>query len=115
GYGIETFTLHRLLRAWGEGNKNPTMSPGRGAPATLGEADWLSPLAFTTNSWTVPGGAPDSDYASAGSGSQIVYDGSAAYSPYAFPDPGDDHAPIIADVQLWLDKPATNFGWMLIC
>jgi hypothetical protein len=36
-------------------------------------------------------------------------------SPYYFPDPADDPAPMIADVQRWLDDPAANFGWILIC
>src|SRR6476660_1094129 len=38
-----SFGLHRVLRAWGEGDKvSPDPShPGQGAPATAGEATWL--------------------------------------------------------------------------
>ncbi len=115
GYAVGSFDLHRLLRTWGEGTNNPISSPGQGTPATVGEADWLSPLELTTNVWAAPGGAPVYDYAAAVTGSQIVYDTSAAYNPYAFPDPASDQSLMLADVQLWLDQPAANFGWILIC
>jgi hypothetical protein len=113
GYAVAYFDLHRLLRDWGEGNKNPAGSPGQGLPATTNEATWLSPFALTTNSWFTPGAAAIADYAPAISASQIVYDD--IQSPYTFPDPAADPAPMIADIQMWLDNPATNFGWIFIC
>ena len=59
------------------------------------------------------GAAATNDYDPAVTAFQIVYD--VPQSPYAFPDPADDPAPIIADLQRWLDDPATNFGWIFIC
>ncbi|EEF60021.1 DNRLRE domain-containing protein [Pedosphaera parvula] len=113
GYAIAYFDLHRLLRPWGEGDKNSALSPGQGLAATTNEATWLSPLSFTTNYWTVPGAAATNDYAAVTTASQIVYD--TIQSPYYFPDPADDDGPMIADLQSWLDNPAANFGWILIC
>ena len=113
GYAVGVFDLHRLLRDWGEGNKNPTSSPGQGLPAGTNEADWNTPFAFTTNVWHQPGAAAGTDYAAAVTASQYLYD--TTQSPYYFPGPSDNDAPMIGDVQLWLDHPETNFGWILIC
>jgi hypothetical protein len=113
GYDVSYFDLHRLLRGWGEGTNNPTTSPGQGFPANLYDATWNSPFALTTNLWTAPGAAPTNDYVPGVTASQIVL--SDVQSPYYFPDPADDPAPMIADVQRWLDDPAANFGWILIC
>ena len=113
GYAVGYFDLHRLLRDWGEGTNNPAVGSGQGSPATTNEATWLSPFALTTNSWSAPGAAATNDYDPAVTAFQIVYN--VAQSPYTFPDPADDPAPMIADVQTWLDHPATNFGWIFIC
>ena len=113
GYAVAYFDLHRVLRNWGEGDKNPATSPGRGLPATTNEATWLSPFALTTNVWFTPGAAATNDYAPAISAAQIVYDD--VQSPYTFPDPSADATRMIADIQMWLDSPATNFGWIFIC
>ena len=113
GYAVAFFDLHRVLRSWGEGNKNPASSPGQGLPATTNEATWLSPFALTTNAWFTPGAAAAHDYVPTVSASQIVYDD--VQSPYTFPDPSADPAGMIADIQMWLDNPATNFGWIFIC
>ena len=53
------------------------------------------------------------DFAPTISASQIVYDD--VQSPYSFPDPSADPTPMIADIQMWLDNPATNFGSIFIC
>jgi hypothetical protein len=113
GYAVGYFGLHRLLRGWGEGTNNPANAPGQGSPATTNEATWLSPFALTTNTWHAPGAAATNDYYPAATAVRIVYD--VAQSPYTFPDPSDDGAPMIADIQRWLDHPATNFGWIFIC
>jgi hypothetical protein len=112
GYAVGYFDLHRLLRNWGEGNKSTGNAPGQGLPASTNEATWLSPLAYTT-SWSSPGGGPTNDYAAKVTASQIVFD--EIQSPYVFPDPSADPAPTVADIQTWLDTPATNFGWIFIC
>lgn len=113
GYDVGYFDLHRLLRAWGEGTNKPVNSPGQGTPATTNEATWISPFALTTNFWFAPGAAAPNDFDPAVTASQIVY--SDVQSPYQFPDPNDDPAPMIADVQRWLDDPGSNFGWIFIC
>jgi hypothetical protein len=113
GYAVAYFDLHRVLRDWGEGDKNPASSPGQGLPATTNEATWLSPFALTTNSWFTPGAAATNDFVPDISASQIVYDD--IQSPYTFPDPSADPGRMLADIQLWLDNPATNFGWIFIC
>jgi hypothetical protein len=111
-YHPAAFNLHRLLVSWGEGNKTNSSSAtspsiGLGEPATANEATWNARLAFTTNRWTIPGGAASNDYSASVSSSQFVY--GVGDSPYIFgPTPA-----MIADVQMWLDHPQTNFGWVL--
>ncbi len=103
-----TFSLHRMLRPWGEGNKSPVTQPGKGLPASPGEATWICAF-HPTNTWTVPGGAPDVDYSSIASSSQFIY--GIGESPYRF----DTTPELVADVTSWLQHPANNFGWMLLC
>ncbi len=103
-----TFGLHRMLRPWGEGNKSPTTQPGRGLPATPGEATWNCAF-HPTNTWTVPGGAADVDFSSVESSSQFIY--GVGDSPYRF----ETTPELVADVTAWVKQPASNFGWMLLC
>ena len=112
GYTASAFDLHRLLVPWGEGNKTNSSSasspnPGLGEPATANEATWNARFAFTTNLWTTPGGAATNDFIPATSSSQFIY--GTFNTPYIF-----DSTPLtVADVQMWLDNPGTNFGWLL--
>jgi hypothetical protein len=111
GYTPAPFGLHRVLRAWGEGDKTAAegASPGLGAPATTNEATWIHRFAFTTNTWASPGGAPTIDFAELPSATVYVY--GVGDSPYAF----GPTAEMVGDVQYWLGHPESNFGWMLIC
>jgi hypothetical protein len=94
-------SLHRLLRSWGEGTSNGGGS-GEGAPAEVGDATWLH--AFYPNvSWTQPGG----DRVLTASASRLVG------APNVFYDWGPT-AGMTADVQLWVDQPASNHGWILV-
>jgi hypothetical protein len=106
-----SFGLHRVLKSWGEGDKSSPdpNHPGLAAPATSGEATWSHRLAFTTNTWAIPGGAATNDYVPELSAETFVY--GLGDSPYRFVST----ARLIADVQAWVDDPGTNFGWMLIC
>lgn len=102
-----SFALHRMLRSWGEGDKDSSeelTSRGLGYPATVNEATWLSPFAFTTNTWSGPGGI--GDFASIVSSRALV--NAVLFFPLF-----DSTPELIADVQTWLDNPAANFGWML--
>ncbi len=110
GFAPSTFGLHRVLQPWGEGDKTQAdpRSPGLGVAATSNEATWNHRFALTTNTWTLPGGTGEADYAAAPSAMQVIYD--MGNSPYLFgPTPQ-----LQADVQSWLDNPQTNFGWMLV-
>ena len=110
GFASSSFGLHRVLKPWGEGDKSSPdpLHPGLGAPATVGEATWNHRFAFTTNTWTVPGGAATNDYAAEISAETIVY--GIGDSPYTF----NSTPALVTDVQVWVDDPATNFGWMLV-
>jgi hypothetical protein len=103
-----TFGLHRMLRPWGEGNKSPVSQPGKGLPASPGEATWNCAF-HPTNTWTIPGGLPDTDFSSIESSSQFIY--GVGDSPYRF----ESTPELLADVSAWVRNPAANFGWMLLC
>ncbi len=105
------FSLTRVLLPWGEGDKSAPdgAGPGVGQPATTNEASWTYRFAFTTNSWSTPGGQQNGDFALQPSAEKVVMD--VANSPYTF----DSTTFTIEDVQLWLDHPEQNFGWILQC
>ena len=110
GFNPAPFGLHRLLRPWGEGNKVALDNPGgMGAPAESGEATWRDRFAFTPQTWTVPGGAPNIDYVVDASAQAYIY--GVGDSPYTF----HSTPALVADVQGWVNDPTSNFGWMLIC
>jgi hypothetical protein len=109
GFEASAFGLYRVLRPWGEGVNVPTDNPGGlGAPALPNDATWNSPFAGTSQSWAAPGGASGIDYSLTLSSSAILY--GVGESPYQFESTLDT----AADLQLWLNHPGTNFGWMLI-
>lgn len=110
GFTAAEFGVYRMLRAWGEGTKvGDSAHPGLGAPATVNEATWTAPFAFTTNTWTQAGGAAGTDFVATASAQNTIY--GINDSPYDF---GSTPA-LIADVQAWVDQPSGNFGWMLAC
>jgi hypothetical protein len=98
--GNETHNLHRLTSDWGEGTSD--FGGGMGAPSTPGDATWLHTF-WPTDFWTTPGG----DFDAAISASAVV--GMTPLDVTTFSSPG-----MIADVQAWLDDPASNFGWIMI-
>ncbi len=92
-------TLHRVEADWGEGDSIPAGTGGQGAPAAQGDATW-NYRSFDTVPWSSPGG----DFASTASGQGQLGSAAATFAS----TPGMD-----ADVQAWLDDPASNFGWIL--
>jgi hypothetical protein len=96
------FSLHRLLADWGEAGSDAGNPGGLGAPAMPGDATWMHRI-FNTDLWTAAGG----DFAAMASGTQGVGASGASYT-------WGSTAQMVADVQGWLDSPATNFGWILI-
>src|SRR5882724_3068658 len=102
------FSLHRMLRDWGEGTNVAVQNIGQGAPAKLGDATWTH-AQFNTNAWAAPGGAPGVDFAAFESGSTFIYD--IGGSPYTLGPTTE----LASDVQDWVQNPSINYGWMFLC
>ena len=102
------FTIHRVLRNWGEGVGIGAGGEGgnTGAPANNGEATWLAAF-YPDTLWSVPGAGAPTDYVATASASQVIA-GPGGYSFDSSPD-------LIADVQNWLTNTAVNFGWIIVC
>jgi hypothetical protein len=95
-----TVELHKLLADWGEGTSDASGFEGMGITATTNDATWRHRF-YNTIFWTTPGG----DFSGTVSASQSVDDiGEYVWSS----------AQMVADVQSWLDNPATNFGWLVL-
>ena len=95
-----TVELHVLLADWGEGTSNANENEGQGAPATPNDATWRHRF-YNTIFWSTLGG----DFSAVASASQSVGD----IGEYVWTS-----AQMVADVQSWLDNPATNFGWLVL-
>ena len=92
--------LHNLLADWGEGTSIAPGEEGEGAPATANDATWRHRF-FDTIFWTTQGG----DFSATVSASQSV--GGTGHYIWS-------SAQMVADVQSWLDNPASNFGWLVL-
>jgi hypothetical protein len=99
----DQFGLRRLTADWGEGSSDGGSEEGNGGPATPGDATWCDRF-FEVTPWGSLGG----DFASPASATIAV-----GTSPPALHVWGPTVA-MTADVQSWVDAPATNFGWILI-
>ena len=95
-----TVELHKLLADWGEGTSIAPGEEGDGAPATPNDATWRHRF-FDTIFWTNEGG----DFSVTVSASQSV----GPIGQYTW-----SSAQMVADVQSWLDNPASNFGWLVL-
>jgi hypothetical protein len=93
--------VHRVSADWGEAGSNSGPLGGGGAAAQTGDATWTHRF-YPTQAWTNPGG----DFVATASTSEILVD----IASYSFPST----AQTVADVQLWVDQPAQNFGWLLM-
>ncbi len=95
-----TVTLHRVLSPWGEGTSMAPMGEGGGGASTEGDATWIH-THFDTELWETPGG-------------DFVPDPSVSYPLTANgPQAIGTTAEMVADVQAWLDNPASNNGWLM--
>jgi hypothetical protein len=95
-----TVELHKLLADWGEGTSVAPGEEGEGAPATTNDATWRHRF-FDTIFWTAEGG----DFSATVSASQSV----GTVGMYTW-----SSSQMVADVQSWLNDPATNFGWLVL-
>jgi hypothetical protein len=93
--------LHRVLADWGEGVAVAPGGGGGGNFAASGDATWNARF-FGISAWTTPGG----DFSVTVSGSQF-----AAGTPGAVVIAS---AGLAADVQGWINNPASNFGWIIV-
>src|SRR6266436_5295755 len=98
--GAMTVELHKLLADWGEGTSHAPMGEGDGAPATPNDATWRHRF-FDTIFWTTQGG----DFSATVSASQSV----GGIGQYTW-----SSAQMVADVQSWVNNPASNFGWLVL-
>ena len=95
-----TVELHELLADWGQGTSDASGQEGQGISATTNDATWRHRF-YNTIFWTTPGG----DFSGTVSASQSV----GAIGLYVW-----SSTQMVADVQSWLDNPATNFGWLVL-
>jgi hypothetical protein len=93
--------VHRVLASWGEGTSIAGGGGGAGGPSTAGDATWIHRF-YQTQNWSTPGG----DFSPVISTSKFV---SAQNQAYTFPS----QPQFVADVQGWVDAPASNFGLLL--
>ncbi len=94
-------SLHKVTKLWGEGTSNAPGQEGGGINAEAGDATWQETVLAGLD-WDSPGG----DFVALTSTAQVV----AGLGDYVWPSTPE----AVADVQNWLDSPATNFGWVLI-
>ena len=92
--------LHKVLADWGEGTSHAPGEEGDGAPATPNDATWRHRF-FDTIFWMNEGG----DFSATVSASQSI----GGIGQYTWTS-----AQMVADVQSWLDDPASNFGWLVL-
>jgi hypothetical protein len=95
-----TVDLHTLLADWCEGTSDAPDEEGQGAPATLSDVTWRHRF-YDTIFWATQGG----DFSDTVSASQSV-GGVGLYTWSSLQ--------MVADVQSWLNDPATNFGWLVL-
>ncbi|MGE5715170.1 MAG: DNRLRE domain-containing protein [Acidobacteriota bacterium] len=99
--GFVFVSLYRVSAPWNEGTSNSGTPGGSGAAATSGDATWTARI-YPGTPWLSPGG----DTAPAASATTLV---GSSLADYVFATTFQ----MVADVQGWLDQPATNFGWQL--
>ena len=95
-----TIELHKLLADWGEGTSDAPGDEGDGAPPTTNDATWRHCF-FDTVFWATEGG----DFSATITASQSV----GPVGQYTW-----SSAQMVADVQSWVNNPASNFGWLVL-
>ncbi|MDA0379132.1 MAG: DNRLRE domain-containing protein [Bacteroidetes bacterium] len=98
---LQSFLLHRVTQAWGEGASNAGGQEGSGTAAAAGDATWTQAIRPSTT-WTAPGG----DFVRTASASRTIQ---ATGEAVWFSTPA-----LVADVSGWLADPSRNFGWIVL-
>ena len=96
-----TYRLHRLTADWGEGASKAAGLEVEGANSEPNDATWAHRF-WPNIPWQTPGGDFEDDSSAELDIGQL--------GPYTF----GPTIEMIEDVQLWVDNPALNFGWILI-
>ena len=99
------FALHRLSADWGEAGSDAGEPGGVGTTPASGDATWLERFFGMSSPWSTAGG----DFDAASSASAAV-----AACPTPITMVFASTAQMVADLQGWVDDPASNFGWILI-
>ena len=99
--------VHRATTAWEEGPAKPIRpNEGSGAPVGEGDVTWDN-VSFESTPWDTPGG----DFVPETSATAVV----GARGIGDFPPITWGPTPLmVADVQGWLDDPASNHGWFVL-
>jgi hypothetical protein len=94
------FTLHKLLKNWGEGTSVGNGEGGQGGQAQGNDATWQYSKFATTTTWDNIGG----DFASTVSASaSAIQDRYCIWNSTEMKD----------DVISWVSTPLSNFGWLI--
>lgn len=94
----QTISLKKMNASWGEGTS--TAFGGGGAPSTSGDVTWVHRF-YPSTPWSTVGG----QFSSTVSASRSV-SGQGTYT-------WSSTAQLVADVQGWVNSPASNFGWIV--
>jgi hypothetical protein len=98
----DNVSLHKVSVSWGEGSSDAGgAGDGGGVVATTGDATWLMRF-FPSTAWTTAGG----DFEPVASATTPI--NTTGFFTW-------NSVNMIADVQSWLNNPANNFGWILLC
>lgn len=97
----EPYTLHRVVREWGEGTADSGDPGGLGTPANPGDATWNS-ARHLQQLWSLPGG----DFEPTTSSLAMVPGTLGAVVDFT-------GSGLAADVESWLADPTRNYGWIL--
>ncbi|MGE3172518.1 MAG: DNRLRE domain-containing protein [Planctomycetota bacterium] len=92
--------VHRVITQWNEGTTAAFGQEGAGGPAAAGDVTWIH-TNFPSALWNRAGGDINPQKSATG------------VTPINGPAIWSSTTALVADVQGWLDNPATNFGWMV--
>eukprot|EP00045_Choanoeca_perplexa_P015130 m.183851 g.183851 ORF g.183851 m.183851 type:complete len:960 (+) comp16898_c0_seq2:164-3043(+) len=100
-----TYSLHRMIRAFGEGTS--FVNNGQGAPASAGDSTWIESV-FGDTAWTTAGG----DYVSTAASTEPI-DGTST-TPGVPTESDYEFTGLAAMLQHWTDNPTEDYGMILI-